>query len=437
MMQAGSGYRGSTGGGGKGRGLDDFPGRPDAAAVRAHAARPSAPAPGAAMSRLILVVAAFFPDSYGGAERQALILAEALGRRGVDVTLVAPTVCPRSPAVEPTAFGRIERFRVKAYPNNGGRHFGSFLAWTLWFRRRYGSAGYAGVPIYVFHARLHALGPALAAIDSGAPLVIKLGGGGEASDFAALRAKKFAYGRWVQSLLLRRVNVFVANGAQIEADLAALGVRSERIAAFPNGVVLPPDAEIADALTRRRGDRFISSGRMLPDKRVAVLHDAAMALAAEGRRPRMVFLGEGPERQRLASRPLPPAARDLFAFPGFVADVYPELLEADFFVSASMREGQSNALLEAMSAGVIPIVYAASGAADAVGHGKTGFIVRQSEPAAFAEAMRAALDLPDERRREMALAAGDFAKRNIGIDAVADRTIALFASLAPERKAAA
>ncbi len=434
MMQDGSGHRGLPGGGGKGRGVGSFPARPEAgggdAARRALGASP-------ATSRLILVVAAFFPDSYGGAERQALILAEALGRRGVDVTLVAPTVCPRSPAIELAAFGRIERFRVKAYPNYGGRHFGSFLAWTLWFRRRFGNGDYRGVPIYVFHARLHALGPALAAIDGGAPLVIKLGGGGEASDFAALRAKKFAYGRWVQSLLLRRVNVFVANGAQIANDLGTLGVQGERIAAFPNGVVLPPDAEIADALARRQGNRFVSSGRMVPDKRVSVLHDAAMALAAEGRQPRVVFLGDGPDRERLASRPLPSGGGDLFAFPGFVEDVYPELLEADFFVSASMREGQSNALLEAMSAGVIPIVYAASGAADTVSHGETGFIVSRSEPATFVDAMRAALDLAPERRREMALAAREFAGRNIGIDTVADRTIALFDSLALDRKAAA
>jgi glycosyltransferase involved in cell wall biosynthesis len=437
MMQHGGGRQGLPGGCEQGRGLEGFPAQLNAAAAGVYAARPAMPGARPAMSRLILAVAAFFPDSYGGAERQALILAEALGRRGVDVTLVAPTVCRRSPVLEPTTFGRIERFRVKAYPNNGGRHFGSFLAWTLWFRRRYGSGFHRGVPIYVFHARLHALGPALAAIDGGAPLVIKLGGGGEASDFAALRAKKFAYGRWVQSLLLRRVNVFVANGAQIAEDLAALGVGGERIAAFPNGVVLPPETEIADALARRRGDRFLSCGRMIPDKRVGVLYDAAMALAAEGCRPRMVFLGDGPERERLAARPLRSGSRDLFAFPGFVGDVYPELLEADFFVSASMREGQSNALLEAMSAGVIPIVYAASGAADAVSHGKTGFIVRRSEPDAFAAAMRAAFDLGPERRREMALAARDFAESNIGIDAVADRTMALFDSLVLDRKAPA
>jgi glycosyltransferase involved in cell wall biosynthesis len=390
-----------------------------------------------ATSRLILVVAGFFPETYGGAERQALILAEALGRRGVDVTLVAPRILPQSPALERTSFGRIERLLVRAYPNYGGRNMRSFLSWTLRFRRRYGQGKYRGVPIYVFHARLHALGPALAAMDGGAPLIIKLGGGGEASDFAALRAKRLGYGRWVQSLLLRRADCFVANGSQIVTDLEALGVPDSRIAAFPNGVVLPAKDVVADALSRRRGDRFVSVGRMVSDKRVAVLHEAAQMLAAEGSRPRVAFLGDGPERDRLARVPATTANPDLFTFPGFRGDVYPDLLQADFFLSASMREGQSNALLEAMSAGVVPIVYGASGAADVVTHGRTGFIVAQSEPDAFARQMRIAMDLPSARRCEMALAAREFAASNIGIDAVARRTIELFSGFADARRAAA
>src|SRR4029078_4556033 len=124
--------------------------------------------------KLILVVPCFYPESRGGAERQALILAEAMGRLGADVTLVAPTKWSEAPSVERTSFGRIERFRVRAYPNQGGRYLASFLAWTTWFVRRYTASTRSKTPIYVFHARLHALGPALAARRNGAPLLIKM-----------------------------------------------------------------------------------------------------------------------------------------------------------------------------------------------------------------------------------------------------------------------
>ncbi|CAL1691033.1 N-acetylgalactosamine-N,N'-diacetylbacillosaminyl-diphospho-undecaprenol 4-alpha-N-acetylgalactosaminyltransferase [Brevundimonas subvibrioides] len=368
--------------------------------------------------RLFLFVAAFFPDSYGGAERQARILAEALGRRGVDVTIVAPTVSPEAPLVEATAFGRIERFRVATYPNAGGRHIGSFLRWTAWVRRTYRHRLGPDAPAYVFHARLHALGPALAAMASGAPLLIKLGGGGEASDFAALRAKRFFYGDWVQSLLLRRVDAFVANSGQIAEDLRALGVGPDRIEAFPNGVVIPAPSD-----TPRSGDRFVFAGRLSVDKRIEVLCDAGVALAGDARPPRLTLLGDGPDLERLQARVRAAGAEAAVAFPGFAADVYPEMMRSDFFVSASLREGQSNALLEAMACGVIPVVAGASGVSEVVQHGVTGFVVDRPDAEGFAAVMRTALALPEARRRQMSEAARRHAADHIGIDAIAGRTL--------------
>lgn len=381
--------------------------------------------------RIFLVTAGYYPDSVGGAARQASILAESLGRMGVDVTLVVPSTARDAPAHEKTAFGRIERFHDNGYPSAGGRHIASFLRWTRWFRRTYRGRITPETPVYIFHARLHALGPALAARDAGAPLAIKLGGGGEASDFEALRAKRYFYGSWVQSYLLSKVDAFVANGAQIEADLARLGVEPARVAAFPNGVALPPEEELVGAAPSRRGDTFIFAGRLVEDKRLEVLFDAAMSCAGETGKasPRLVLLGDGPEGRRLQAIAQARDRHGTVQFPGYVADVYPELWKADFFISASKREGQSNALLEAMSAGLIPIIYGASGATDVVTHGETGFLVAESDPAHFAAAMRAALDLSPERRLAISLAARQFAADHIGIDAVAGRTMALFEGL--------
>lgn len=375
--------------------------------------------------RLILVVAAYFPDSYGGAERQARILAEALGRRGVDVTLVAPTIWADAPSVEPTAFGRIERFKVLAYPNQGGRHIGAFARWTAWFARRFGSGPDAGVPIYVFHARLHAVGPALAAARSGARLMVKLGGGGEASDFAALRAKRYLYGRWAQQTLLRQTSTFVANGSRIVEDLRALGVPDARIAAFPNGVELPPETTVEAALAERTGDRFVFAGRMVADKRVEVLYRAALSLARDDRPARLTFLGDGPEADRLAPKSTGAAEAAAVSFAGFTSDVAAVMPGFDVFVSASLREGQSNALLEAMAAGVVPMVCPASGVEDLIENGVSGWIVAESTEEAFARAMRRALSLTRPQREAMARAARRAVRDRCGIDAIAARTLDL------------
>lgn len=380
---------------------------------------------------LVLVVPGFYPDSRGGAARQAEILAETLSGLGVDVTIVTPTLQKSLHGIEATGYGRIDRYFVKAFPNAGGKHLASFVDWTAWFLRTYGKPERKRVPIYVFHARLHALGPALAASRAGAPLLIKLGGGGEASDFAALRAKRFFYGKWVQTYLLRKVDRFVANGAQIAADLRALDVEERRIAAFSNGVKIPDADVVVRALDVRAGNRFVSTGRMVPDKSLGVLYDAARRLGAGGGKIDMTFLGEGSERTRLMG--LAADDGEPFAFPGHLDNVYPELLRSDYFVSASTREGQSNSLLEAMSAGLIPIVYGASGASDVVHHGVTGFIVPNSTPEAFSDIMRHAVQLSPDDRKKMSMAAYEFAKNNISIGSVAERTLATFETLISEK----
>lgn len=387
-------------------------------------------------NRLVIVVAAYFPDSYGGAERQASILASALARRGVDVTIIAPSVRKDTLAQEPTDFGRIVRKHLRAYPNLGGRHIGSFLAWTRWLPKEIRTRNLDGVPIYVFHARLHALGPALAAKRSGAPLLMKLGGGGDASEFDALRSKKYIYGKMVERFLKRRVDLFVANSRQIAADLQSAGVRPDQIVEFPNGVLLPPSEALRFAERGRNGRRFIYIGRLLADKNVDILFEAARTLVGCGEALELTMVGDGPEKERLVQILSADAARRAIRLPGFIDDVYTELLTSDFFVSASRREGQSNALLEAMSAGVIPIVYAASGVAEVVVNGVNGFIIEQSTTLAFEDAMRRALEMTETERRAMSAAARAFAVAHVGIDAIATKTLDAIAVCSARREVA-
>ncbi len=387
---------------------------------------PANPMTSLAPVKLLLVVPAYFPDSYGGAERQALILSEALGATGVDVTLVAPTTSKTAPLLEVTSFGRIERCRVKAYPNLGGRHFLDFLKWTLWFYWRYSGQSHRGSSIYIFHSRLHAFGPVLAGMRRNSRILVKLGGGGGASEFDALRSKKYFYGKWIEKLLLKRVNKFVSNSRQITDELLLLGVPDARIAQFHNGVVVPDDKIIDASLHLRTGASFIYAGRLREDKRPQVLYDAALALLKAGKfNPTLVLLGDGPEAERLANLETTKKYLNNFEFPGFKGDVYPNLLRCDFFLSASMREGQSNALLEAMSAGLIPVVYAASGVKDVITHGVNGFIVPQSSPSAFIEAMTVAMCLDRNERVRMATKAREFAKSHISIDRIASLTLDL------------
>ena len=84
-------------------------------------------------------------------------------------------------------------------------------------------------------------------------------------------------------------------------------------------------------------------------------HDVLLRAAAELRRPdvEVVILGEGEQRGSLTELAANLGVR--FALPGVQADPRPWLARATIYVQPSRSEGSSNAVLEAMAAGV-PIV---------------------------------------------------------------------------------
>ncbi len=118
----------------------------------------------------------------------------------------------------------------------------------------------------------------------------------------------------------------------------------------------------------------------------------------------LLFAGDGPLRGELEARAdQSPALRVM----GFQSDTRPLLAAADFFVLPSRREGLSFALLEAMSAGLAPVVSDAPGNPDAVGD--SGIVVRQGDTEGFRAAFeRLALDtagreqLSERARRRVA-----------------------------------
>ena len=389
---------------------------------------PEAP-PGRRLRRLLLVTASFFPEFYGGAERQALILAHALARRGVHVTLAHPTLQDGLPGREATDYGEVRRVRVKHFPANGGRHIGSFLSWTTRVRAWLAREGGSFDAIYVFHARLHLMGPLLGGLAAGRPVFVKLGGGGTSSDFLALEAKRYLYGAFAARFAAGRVSGWVANSREIEGDLAGRGVPAERVFAFPNGVVSPGLDAVAAALDRRRGTRFIYTGRVQSEKSPLTLVEALALCVEGGADVSLEIVGDGPQGAEVAARVAALGIGERVTLTGRVDAVYPHLLAADYFLSASQVEGQSNALLEGLSAGLIPVCIGASGVADTFAAGREGFTADDPSPAALARAMGRALALTPGQRRAVSLGNAERAARDLSIDAIAGRTIAAIESV--------
>jgi glycosyltransferase involved in cell wall biosynthesis len=96
---------------------------------------------------------------------------------------------------------------------------------------------------------------------------------------------------------------------------------------------------------------------------------------------------------------------------------------------SSESEGFSNAILECMAAGLPVVATEVGGAAEAIEHGETGFLIRQRDPAAFAAPIVELLQ-DEERRTAMGWRALDRCRRLFSMDVYIDRLEQYYRDLA-------
>ncbi len=374
---------------------------------------------------VLFVMPVFMPESYGGAEQQCRRVAERMMSRGVTCHVLAPAL-DASIGDAPVGDLPVTRMVVDAYPNNGGRDILSFLSWTMRVRQWIKARRHDFDIIYVFHSRLHALGPALGALEAGIPMFTKLGGGGPGFEFYALRAKKYLYGRWAETKIRAATTKFVSNASQITRDLQDNGVMSAQILEVANGFDAPPETEVFSAIARRDARHMVFAGRFAAVKNLPLIIEACGILKARDVPFRLTLLGDGPEFSALSARVSALGLEDVVSLPGAVTDPASYFFDADFYVSASEVEGQSNALIEAMAHGVVPIVVRASGTEDLILESKSGIVVEQATAEGLAAALAQGLELSREDRHRLALGAYHHITELADLDRVVDRTLDAF-----------
>jgi glycosyltransferase involved in cell wall biosynthesis len=369
-----------------------------------------------------MILPTYLPETFGGAEQQTRRLAQTLARRGASVTLLAPRLTRSTPARECEGPVVVRRFRLREPPNLGGRHLDSFLLWGLWVAAWLWRHRCSYDVIHIIHGRLHAFPPVIAGHWLGKPVLVKPGRGGKEHFDLLVVQRKRLLGPFFAREIAHNTTAWVATSQEIEADLARWGVSRERVHAIPNGVEIPMDL---DPPTPNDVVHFLSMGRLDTEKAVDLTIHAFAALPADP--PALLtILGDGPCRQALEalSRRLDQDRRILF--PGAVSDVTPYLRGADVYVSTSVSEGMSNALLEAMSHGVIPVVSQVSGVADVVEEDVSGLLFPPGDEAALATRLGEALSMPADRRRAIGEAARAAMRARFSLDAIAKQHLALY-----------
>ncbi|MBI5083421.1 MAG: glycosyltransferase family 4 protein [Acidobacteria bacterium] len=190
--------------------------------------------------------------------------------------------------------------------------------------------------------------------------------------------------------------------SESEAVLARrLGPLSRRLRVIPNGVEFPAEREESSAWLR-----VLSVGRLERQKDPLALLDIAVKVR-DDRICRFRVVGGGPLAQamRRSVNGLKLGRVELLGTLGSCQDEY---RNADVFLSTSLWEGLSLALLEAMSAGLAPVVTRVAGNLDVVEEGVTGFLFEPGDHDRAAALLRMMANSPDVRQR-----VGDAARRSV------------------------
>jgi glycosyltransferase involved in cell wall biosynthesis len=171
-------------------------------------------------------------------------------------------------------------------------------------------------------------------------------------------------------------------------------------------------------------------GRLVAEKGIAELLEAAHALHRDGVGVRLVVVGPSdPSKADAVPRSLLDRARaDGVVLAGRRTDM-PECYDAfDLFATASWREGFPRSVMEAAAMGLATVATDVRGNRQAVHDGVTGVLVPVRDPEALAAAVRRLAAAPAERAA-MAAAARDLARREFDQERVVERTLAAYASL--------
>jgi glycosyltransferase involved in cell wall biosynthesis len=195
----------------------------------------------------------------------------------------------------------------------------------------------------------------------------------------------------IDRYLARRSDRIIANSEAVRDFYLRRGLPAEKFRVIPNAVppARPSCVSRADLLAELgfpADARLIGAiGRLWPQKRVKELIWGADQLRCVYDHAHLLVIGDGPLRGQLERYAQLCEVTDYVHFLGTRIDVPRLVPHFDVLWLASGYEGQSNAIMEAMAAGIPVVATDIPGNRDLVVHGETGYLVPQNSRSAFAK----------------------------------------------------
>lgn len=231
--------------------------------------------------------------------------------------------------------------------------------------------------------------------------------------------------------IVRRFDRVIAVSGRIHDEMLALGAPRETLRLLHNAIAVERYGRtgregLLTELCGRPVDRpvLVTIGRLSPEKGHADLVEALGRVASRGFRVSAVFVGDGPERVRLAERARALGLGELVHWTGYIARPERVLEEADLMVLPSYTEGLPNVVLEALLMEVPVLATRVGGTPEVVTDGVTGRLVEPRAPEGLADAIVDFLSNPEpwtrtaRRGRATVEANFDFTARTRKLEAI-------------------
>jgi glycosyltransferase involved in cell wall biosynthesis len=401
--------------------------------------------------RVLILAESFYPLG-GGVGTYGLALSRELVKRGIAVTVVTRRQRPDLPSQETIDGVEIIRLAPSGFPRAG-----KYLTLAPVLLHLLKHRGHFDL-VYVWGLRILGVAAAIAGRFLRKPIVLRAEQTGEIPGSfiwqdrqrtPGIRDKVMGSGLKLRDGLLQRADRLVAISSEIAQEFEAAGYDRDRMIRIPNGVDLqrfqPVTRETAYAIRDglglpRKSFLFVYSGRLHRHKGLSTLLDAWRHLVTADKSGHLVLVGENSpnlgveaELREFVSHHL---LGDTVTFTGRQSDVLPWLQAADAFILPSQREGLSISLLEAMATGLPAIGTRTSGTTELIRPGENGYLVDIGDAAAMTRAMASLLRNPREAQ-EMGRKSRKLVEQDFGLEAAAERHLALFSSLVSTRREAA
>jgi glycosyltransferase involved in cell wall biosynthesis len=349
-----------------------------APAVARPAAAASRPLPAA--SRAMSVAIYLHDLAGGGVERQSLVIAEELRRRGAEVTLVLHRL--RGPLFDRVPAG------LRVVDLMGDRTLNDIPRLARFLRRERPDVLLTNVDlknVAALLAKAVSLSPAKVVICQHNPI---------SQSFIAAENWVYRYVGLAYRVLAPLICRAVAVSEGVADELRATGIAAHRVVTIHNPVVGPdfrdraaqPDPHPWFGVPGR--PVFVTAGRLVAQKDHGIML-RALALHRRHSDSRLILLGAGPLEAPLRALAADLGIGDCVDFAGFRPNVLPFFRQADAFVLSSQCEGFGNVIVEALGCGT-PVISTDCdyGPAEILQDGRHGVLV----PPRDAEALAAAMD---------------------------------------------